>query len=106
MKVSLDQAIWVNVAVLWMVIVQDVAAEGWNSLAVEDFRGAASRLCILSGHAGDTNDWKMSSVDEDQRHLEEELDLRVNGGSITIVKELCTITSLQEESLSECHISQ
>lgn len=89
-----------------MVAVDNIALEAGNLLAVDNLSWAAPRLGVLSGHAADSHDSLPRAPDEDQTHLQEQLDLGLNGILLAVVEELGTVSALQEEGVSSSDIGQ
>ena len=77
------------------VAVQDVATERGHGDAVYGFHGTGSRFGELAGHASDANDLLLCTVNQDQAHLQEQLDFGFDHALLAIVEELCAVAALE-----------
>ena len=104
--VGLDQSLGVELAVVQVVAVEDVAAERRHLLPVDRLHGAGAGLGVLAGHAANTDDSLVGAPDEDQTHLQQQLDLGLDDALAAVVEELGAVASLQQEGLALGDIPQ
>lgn len=100
------EPIRVELSLVSVVSVEDVAPEGRELLPVDHLGRARSRFRVLPCHAANSHDSLVGSPDESQAHLEEQLDLGLNRILLAVVEQLCAVSALQEECLALCYVAQ
>ena len=78
-----------------MVSIQDVTAKRGNLLSIVNLGGTGPWLRILPSHARDADDWLVRTINQNQRHLKEKLDFRLDRLLRAIVEELGAVTTLK-----------
>jgi hypothetical protein len=104
--IGLDKTVRVNRPVLETVAVDDVAFEAGDFLSINHLGRTRSRLRILSSHTTNAHNSLVGSPDENDTHLQQELDLALDGTLATVVEELRAITTLEEKGIALCHIAK
>ena len=107
-EVGVDKAGWSGSTGcrVGFVAVEDVATKRGHDDAVDRLHGAGSRFGELAGHASDADDLLFGPVDEDEAHLQEQLDFSFDHALLAVVEELCTVAALEQEGVSQSDISQ
>ncbi|KAI6756615.1 hypothetical protein HG530_011213 [Fusarium avenaceum] len=106
MVIGLDETVRINRPVLETVAVNDVSLEAGDFLSIDHLGGTRSRLRILPSHTANAHNSLVGSPDEHNTHLQQELDLALNGALATVVEEFRTITTLEEKGIALCHIAK
>lgn len=89
-----------------MIAIEDITSEAGQLLAVDHLRRTAPRLRILPGHAANADNPLPRAPDEDQAHLQEQLDLGLNGVLLAVVEQLGAVPALQEEGVAGRDVAQ
>lgn len=89
-----------------MIAIENVPPEAGQLLAIDNLRRAGPRLGILPGHAADAHDALVGAPDEHEAHLQQQLDLGLDGALLAVVKELGAVAALQQEGVSLGHLAQ
>lgn len=97
---SLEKTGGVNFALVLVVSVEDITTEAGHLLAIDNLSRAGARLGILAGHAADAHHALVGAPDEDDAHLEEQLDLGLDGVLLAVVEQLGAVAALQEEGVA------
>lgn len=103
---ALEKPVGINVSLILMVAVENIASEARNLLAIDNLRRARARLRILASHATNSHHSLVSSPDENHTHLQQELDLGLNSLLLAVVEQLSTVSALQQEGISLSDIAQ
>jgi hypothetical protein len=104
--VSLDETVRINRTILKTETINDVALEAGDFLSIDHLSRTRSRLRILSSHTTNAHNSLVGSPDEDDTHLQQKLDLALNGALTTVVKELSAITALEKEGVTLRNIAK
>lgn len=104
--ISLDQPLGVQLPLVDVVPVEYVAPEAGHLPAVDDLGRAAPGLGVLAGHAADADDALVGAPDEDEAHLQQQLDLGLDGALAAVVEELGAVAALQEEGVPRGHVGE
>ena len=89
-----------------METVQDVTPEARNLPPVNHLGGTGPRLRILASHAADADDALVGPPDEDEAHLQQQLDLGLDGALLAVVEELGAVAALEEEGFAGGDVPQ
>lgn len=101
-----DKSVGIQCSLFQTIPIQDVASERWNLLAIHDLCRTGAWFGVLTGHSGDSDNGFVGAPDENQTHLKKKFDLGLNGILLAIVKKLCAVASLEEESPAKSDVSQ
>ena len=96
-EVGVDEAGRIGRAGYWVgfVAVQDVATKRGHGDAVYGLHGTGSRFGELARHASDADNLLLCAIDQDQAHLQQQLDFGFDHALLAVVKELCAVPALE-----------
>lgn len=89
-----------------MVAIENIASEARQLLAIDHLRRARSRLRILASHAPNAHNPLVGAPDEHQTHLQQQLDLGLDGALLAVVEQLGAVAALQQEAVSLGDLAQ
>ena len=95
MKICSYKSRGIRCSVFRVIAVNVVAAEGVDLFSLIHLRRLGPGLCKLACHSCDTYNGLIGTPDQNQAHLQQELDFRLNSLLLAVVEELRTITALQ-----------
>lgn len=104
--IRLDEAIRIQLPLLNLEPIQDIPPEARNLLAIHNLRRATPRLGVLPGHPADSDHGLVGAPDEDDAHLQQELDLGLDGALLAVVEELGAVAALEQEGVALGDIAQ
>ena len=104
--VGTHKTVGVQLALVGVEAVEDIATERGHLLAVNSLDGGRTRLRVLTSHAADTHDGLVGAPEEDEGHLQKQLDLGLDHILLAIAEELGAIATLQEEGLALSDIAK
>lgn len=91
----LHQTVWINVSLVDMIAVEDIASETRDFLALVHFSRTRSWLGVLASHAADADNAFVGPPDEHYAHLQEQLDLGLDGPPLAVIEELGAVATLE-----------
>jgi hypothetical protein len=106
MVIGLDKTVGINRPVLETVAVDDVALEAGDFLSINHLGRTGSRLRILSSHTANAHNSLVGSPDENDTHLQQELDLALDGALATVVEKFRAVAALEKKGIALCHIAK
>lgn len=102
----LDQTLRIQLSLIHMKPIQNIAPKTGNLFPIHNLRRARPRLRILARHPANSDDPLPGPPDEHQTHLQQQLDLGLNGALLAVVEELRAVAALEEKSFTRGDVAQ